>query len=187
MNWPYSVSWQFNVWPPVQPPMLYIKMCVFKFYLRFWVAPLEIWCTTLRKFEKTFLNGNDALFFMVMSIIQQQILHLLNTSRLYSKLVFFKQNWQILIKFGFLTIHALNKIMIFVVVTDHFANWLHFFRTRPVQCCSYAIFWFHTLMRSKIFWFIQGHREDTLKWPLFYENNWHVWLCWVLFPPATWY
>ena len=38
---------------PVQPPMLYIKMCLFKFSLRFRVAPLEIWCTTFRKFEKT--------------------------------------------------------------------------------------------------------------------------------------
>ena len=39
--------------PPVQPPMLYTKMCVFKFSLRFRVAALEIWCTTFRKFEKT--------------------------------------------------------------------------------------------------------------------------------------
>ena len=38
---------------PVQPPMLYIKIRVFKFSLRFRVAALEIWCTTFRKFEKT--------------------------------------------------------------------------------------------------------------------------------------
>ena len=42
--------------PPVQPPMLYIKMCVFKFYLRFRVAAFEIWCTTFRKFEKTYFE-----------------------------------------------------------------------------------------------------------------------------------
>ena len=42
--------------PPVQPPMLYIKMCVFKFYFRFRVAAFEIWCTTFRKFEKTYFE-----------------------------------------------------------------------------------------------------------------------------------
>ena len=36
---------------PVQPPMLYIKMCHFKFSLRFRVAPLKIRGTTFRKFE----------------------------------------------------------------------------------------------------------------------------------------
>ena len=45
---------------PVQPPMLYIKMCVFKFSFRFRVAALEIWCTTFRKFEKRVLKVCEA-------------------------------------------------------------------------------------------------------------------------------
>ena len=45
---------------PVQRPMLYIKMYVFKLSLQFRVAPPEIWGTTFRKFEKRVLKVCDA-------------------------------------------------------------------------------------------------------------------------------
>ena len=41
-------------------PMLYIKIRVFKFSLRFRVAALEIRCTTFRKFEKRVLKVCEA-------------------------------------------------------------------------------------------------------------------------------
>ena len=55
VGWLRIIAWAGNtMFPsPEQPPMLYIKMCLFKFSLWFRVAPLEIWCTTFRKFEKT--------------------------------------------------------------------------------------------------------------------------------------
>ena len=45
---------------PVRPPMLSLKLRVFKFSLRIRVAPLEIWCATFRKFEKRVLKVCEA-------------------------------------------------------------------------------------------------------------------------------
>ena len=77
---------------PVQPPMLYIKIRVFKFSLRFRVAALEIWCTTFRKFEKRVLKVCEACiaveFSMGLSIIKQQSPNFYSMFYMYSKIVF---------------------------------------------------------------------------------------------------
>ena len=90
---------------PVQPPMLYIKIYVFKFSLRFRVAALEIWCTTSRKFEKTCFKVYEAciavLFPLGLSIIKQQSSNSYAMFYMYSKLVFESTKLTILINFCF--------------------------------------------------------------------------------------
>ena len=77
---------------PVQPPMLYIKMCHFKFSLRFRVAPLEIRGTTFRKFEKRVFKVCEACIIVQFSmghlIIKQQSPNSYSIFQVYSKIVF---------------------------------------------------------------------------------------------------
>ena len=126
---------------PVQPPMLYIKMCVFKFSLRFRVAALEIWCTTSRKFEKTCFKVYESciavLFSLGMSIIKQQSSNSYAMFYMYSKIVFESTKLTILIKILFQT---WNKIMTLDVMTKNITNPPEIFSPRATPLTTFIFY-----------------------------------------------
>ena len=178
--------------------MLYIKMCVFEFYLQFWVVPLEIWCTTFRKFEKTCFKSLWSLHCCLVLYgyakskttkfkLLCNVLYLLQNSILINKIDDF---WLIF----FSTIQVWNKIMTLGLITKNFPNRHHNFRPRAlssgsfiynikfaVLCLVSSLLIYVKIMRIRVFKL--GDRKDTCKSPRI-ANIWHAWLCRFLFTAA---